>query len=108
MPINKRAFLTCPSPKPRPHQKHINSSEIKRFLFYFYLQLSLNIQKKCSNPNSYLRIFFNQYVFNYKKYRTHLGLNKDSPEGRPVQKEGQIEKIPIVNGLHHYYYRKDA
>jgi hypothetical protein len=48
------------------------------------------------------------HVSYYKKYRTHLGLNKDSPEGRPVQKEGKIDKIHIVNGLHHYYYRKAA
>jgi hypothetical protein len=57
---------------------------------------------------NHLRTVMTDYVSYYNKYRTHLGLNKDSPEGRPVQKEGQIEKIPIVNGLHHYYYRKAA
>jgi Integrase core domain len=56
----------------------------------------------------HLRRVMTDYVSYYNKYRTHLGLNKDSPEGRPVQKEGKIEKIPIVNGLHHYYYRKAA
>ena len=29
-------------------------------------------------------------------------------EGRPVQGEGKIEKIPQVNGLHHVYFRKAA
>jgi hypothetical protein len=53
-------------------------------------------------------IFFNQYVFNYKKYRTHLGLNKVSPEGRLVLSEGEICKIPAVKGLHHVYFRKAA
>jgi hypothetical protein len=48
------------------------------------------------------------YVSYYNKYRTHLGLNEDSPEGRPVQIAGKIDKIPIVNGLHHYYYRRAA
>ena len=57
---------------------------------------------------NHLRTVMTDYVSYYNKYRTHLGLNKDSPEGRPIQKEGQIEKIPIVNGLHHYYYRKAA
>jgi transposase InsO family protein len=57
---------------------------------------------------NHLRTIMTDYVSYYNKYRTHLGLNKDSPEGRPVQKEGQIEKILIVNGLHHYYYRKAA
>ena len=55
---------------------------------------------------NHLRIILAEYFSYYNKYRTHLGINKDSPEGRPAQKEGQIEKIPIVNGLHHYYYRK--
>jgi hypothetical protein len=55
-----------------------------------------------------IKMFSNwkERIFNVK--RTHLGLNKDSSEGRPVQKEGQIEKIPVVNGLRHYYYRKAA
>ena len=57
---------------------------------------------------NHLRTILTDYFFYYNKYRTHLGINKDSPEGRPVQKEGKIDKIPIVNGLHHYYYRKAA
>jgi putative transposase len=54
----------------------------------------------------HLRTVMTDYVLYYNRYRTNLGINKDSPEGRPVQKEGKIDKIPIVNGLHHYYYRK--
>ena len=39
----------------------------------------------------------------------HLGINKHSPEGRTVQTEGKkIDKIPLVNGLHHVYFRKAA
>jgi hypothetical protein len=57
---------------------------------------------------SHLRNILSEYFSYYNKYRTHLGINKDSPEGRPVQAEGKIDKIPIVNGLHHYYYRKAA
>jgi hypothetical protein len=41
-------------------------------------------------------------------YRSHLGINKDSPEGRPVQKEGEIYKVPAANGLHHVYFRHAA
>jgi len=57
---------------------------------------------------NHLRNILTDYFANYNKYRTHLGINRDSPEGRPVQKEGQIEKIPIVNGLYHYYYSQAA
>jgi hypothetical protein len=42
------------------------------------------------------------------KYQTHLGINNYSPEGRPVQAIGTIDKIPFVNGLHHYYFRQAA
>jgi hypothetical protein len=51
----------------------------------------------CKTGNSY-----------YNKYRTHLGIDKDSPEGRPVQIVGKIDKIPVANGLHHVYFRKAA
>jgi hypothetical protein len=57
---------------------------------------------------SHLRNILFEYFSYYNKYRTHLGINKDSPEGRPVQTEGKIDKIPVVNGLHHGYYRKAA
>ena len=57
---------------------------------------------------NHLRTILSDYVSYYNKYRTHMGLNKDSPEGRPVQTEGKIDKTPIVNGLHHYYFRQAA
>ncbi len=40
--------------------------------------------------------------------RTHLGINKDSPEARDVQAEGEIDKIAVGSGLHDYYFRKAA
>jgi hypothetical protein len=57
---------------------------------------------------NHLKTILDDYFSYYNKYRTHLGLNKDSPEGRPIQTEGKIGKIPLVNGLHHVYYRKAA
>jgi len=57
---------------------------------------------------SHLRNILFEYFSYYNKYRTHLGINKDSPEGRPIHTEGNIYKIPVVNGLHHGYYRKAA
>ncbi|MGE5620967.1 MAG: hypothetical protein ACM3U0_00205 [archaeon] len=56
----------------------------------------------------HLKAVLSDYLSYYNKSRTHLGINKDSPEGRPVQIAGKIEKVPAVNGLHHVYYRQAA
>jgi transposase InsO family protein len=42
--------------------------------------------------------------------RTHLGLEKDSPEPRPIQwaDTGRVAAIPAVGGLHHRYERRAA
>ena len=57
---------------------------------------------------NHLRSVLDDYISFYNKYQTHLGINKDSPEGRPAQTAGKIDKIPFVNGLHHYYFRQTA
>ena len=46
----------------------------------------------------------------YHRSRTHLALEKDSPEPRCVQPAdaGQIVAIPQVGGLHHRYERRAA
>ena len=46
----------------------------------------------------------------YHRSRTHLGLQKDTPESRPVQapEAGRIVAIPEVGGLHHRYERSAA
>ena len=46
----------------------------------------------------------------YHRSRTHLALEKDSPEPRPVQvpDAGRIIAIPQVGGLHHRYERLAA
>ncbi|MDP4176385.1 MAG: integrase core domain-containing protein [Bacteroidota bacterium] len=56
----------------------------------------------------HLRTVLADYLSYYNKSRTHLGINKDSPEGRPVLIVGKIEKMPAVNGLHHVYFRQAA
>jgi transposase InsO family protein len=57
---------------------------------------------------NHLKSILDEYVSYYNKYRPHLGINKDSPEGRAVQSEGEIYKVPVVNGLHHVYFRQAA
>jgi putative transposase len=46
----------------------------------------------------------------HNQNRTHLALEKDSPEPRPVQppKSGRIVSIPVLGGLHHRYERRAA
>jgi len=41
----------------------------------------------------------------YNKTRTHLGLAKDAPRRRAVQRCGRIVTTPILCGLHHRYAR---
>ena len=46
----------------------------------------------------------------YHGSRTHLGLQKDTPESRPVQgpEAGRIVAIPKLGSLHHRYERRAA
>jgi hypothetical protein len=46
----------------------------------------------------------------YHRSRTHLGLEKDTPDHRPVSGtlSGAIIAIPEVGGLHHRYERRAA
>jgi len=46
----------------------------------------------------------------YHRSRTHLGLEKDTPEPRPVQSAdiGRVIAMPEVGGLHHRYERRAA
>ena len=46
-----------------------------------------------------------KYASYYNQIRTHLSLEKDSPDFRLRQKLGPIAAIPILGGLHHQYVR---
>lgn len=50
------------------------------------------------------------FVAYYHESRTHLSLNKDTPERRPVQPPGlgAVVATPQVGGLHHRYERPAA
>jgi transposase InsO family protein len=41
----------------------------------------------------------------YNETRTHLGLGKDAPLGRHIERSGTIVTTPILSGLHHCYAR---
>jgi transposase InsO family protein len=53
----------------------------------------------------HLRRIRTLYALYYNGTRTHLGLAKDAPLRRPVQRSGTIVTTPILSGLHHYYAR---
>jgi len=58
----------------------------------------------------HLRRVIKDYVRYYNEARTHLSLDKDAPEGRPVQlpQMGTIVSKPHCGGLHHEYQRVAA
>jgi len=50
-----------------------------------------------------------QLAVYYAGDRTHLSLDKDAPDGRPVEAQtGTVVELPRVGGLHHRYARLAA
>jgi len=61
------------------------------------------------NERSLRRTLHNYFAY-YQRSRTHLSLDKDSPEPRAVEppERGCVVAIPQVGGLHHRYQRRAA
>jgi putative transposase len=55
----------------------------------------------------HLRRLMSSYLLYYHQDRTHLGLAKDTPAGRPTEirsaRERKIQFFPRLGGLHHRY-----
>jgi transposase InsO family protein len=58
----------------------------------------------------HLRRILPMYVDYYHRTRTHLALDKDCPDPRPImpRRIGKVVAIPQVGGLHHRYERLAA
>jgi putative transposase len=58
----------------------------------------------------HLRRILARYVSYYHGVRTHLALQKDAPDGRPIERPevGTVVQIPEVGGLHHRDVRQAA
>jgi transposase InsO family protein len=58
----------------------------------------------------HLRRVLSSYVDYYQRTRTHLSLDKDCPQSRPIMppRIGRVVTIPQVGGLHHRYERLAA
>ena len=57
----------------------------------------------------YLCPVLSSYIDYYNRSRTHLSLEHDCPDPRPIQRRGgKVVALPQVAGLHHRYERLAA
>ena len=70
------------------------------------------LKRECLNHviimnQDHLRRILKSYLEYYHESRTHLGLDKDAPDGRQVEPpdHGPVMRRPMVGGLHSRYYR---
>ena len=54
---------------------------------------------------AHLRRILVVYARYYNEARTHLALGQDTPNRRPIQRNGAINALAILGGLHHQYVR---
>ena len=73
------------------------------------------IRRECTDhciflSETHLRVVLKEFIHYYNNIRPHRSLNGNSPLNRKAQKEkdGNIVSVPILNGLHHHYFRKAA
>jgi transposase InsO family protein len=55
---------------------------------------------------AHLRCVLRAYTSYNNESRTHLALDKDSPNGRAAESFGAISSQPLLGGLHRRYSRK--
>jgi putative transposase len=74
-----------------------------------------SIRRECLNHvlvlgERHLRRILTRYFRYYHQARTHLALDKDAPDLRPIDfpAAGRIVQLPEVGGLHHRYIRQAA
>jgi putative transposase len=81
----------------------------------FAERLISSIRRECLNhvlvlSECHLRRILARYFTYYHGARTHLSLDKDAPDLRPIEppEVGRIVQLPEVGGLHHRYIRQAA
>jgi transposase InsO family protein len=74
-----------------------------------------SIRRECLNHvlvlgERHLHRILTRYFAYYHQARTHLALDKDAPDLRPIElpAAGKIVQVPEVGGLHHRYLRQAA
>ena len=58
----------------------------------------------------HLKRILSSYFDYYHRWRTHLGLAMDTPQGREIQMPdvGKVIEFADLGGLHHHYLRQAA
>jgi putative transposase len=81
----------------------------------FVERLIGSVRRECLNHmivlgERHLRRILTVYLAYYHCARPHLSLDKDAPDGRPIEPPGlgTITSIPELGGLHHRYVRRAA
>jgi transposase InsO family protein len=81
----------------------------------FVERLIGSVRRECLNhvlvlSERHLRRILTRYFAYYHRARTHLALDKDAPDGRPIERPevGTIVQIPEAGGLHQRYVRRAA
>jgi transposase InsO family protein len=74
-----------------------------------------SIRRECLNHlivlgERHIRRILRSYADYYNETRTHLSFDKDTPEGRRIQRpdQGRVLELRRVGGLHHEYVRRAA
>jgi putative transposase len=92
--------LTAPrSPWQNPYAERIIGSIRRECLDHVIVLNERHLKRVISN-----------YLDYYHRWRTHLSLEMDTPDPRPIQgpEVGCIVELPEVGGLHHHYERLAA
>jgi len=81
----------------------------------FVERLTGSVRRECLDHvvvlgEHHLRRILTAYFAYYHRARTHPSLDKDAPDGRPVEgpKAGRVVPLREVGGLHHRYVRRAA
>jgi putative transposase len=81
----------------------------------FVERLIGSIRRECLDhvlvlSERHLRRILTRYFVYYHWARTHLALQKDAPDVKPIERPevGKIVQVPEVGGLHHRYLRRAA
>jgi len=106
-----------------PFRQRVRNLEIREILISpqspwqnpYVERLIGSIRRECLDHlivlgEDHLRRILTDYFGYYHRWRTHLSLEMDAPESRPVQEPvlAEVVEIPEVGGLHHHYERRAA
>jgi transposase InsO family protein len=50
----------------------------------------------------------NEYINYYNSKRPHQGLDQRIPKKYKTHRYGKVQKLPILGGFHHHYFRSAA